>query len=88
MPLAAISTIHDGSTLDYVNHSSIPVRTRTEDAAKRANLQRTVPMNWDRGSLLIPCKEMMTTSDLSLPVRAPPIAKPSPDGPIEEPIIF
>ena len=25
---------------------------------------------------------------LGLPVRAPPIAKPSPDGPIEEPIIF
>ena len=23
-----------------------------------------------------------------LPVRAPPIAKPSPDGPTEEPIIF
>jgi hypothetical protein len=25
---------------------------------------------------------------LGLPVRAPPIAKPSLDGPIEEPIIF
>jgi hypothetical protein len=35
----------------------------SEDAAKRANLQRTVPMNWDRGSPLIPCKEMMTASD-------------------------
>jgi hypothetical protein len=30
----------------------------------------------------------MTTSDLGLPVRAPPIAEPSPDGHIEEPIIF
>jgi len=25
---------------------------------------------------------------LGLPVRAPPIAKPSPDGPIEKPIIL
>jgi hypothetical protein len=30
----------------------------------------------------------MLTAQAGLPVRAPPIAKPSPDGPIEEPIIF
>jgi hypothetical protein len=28
------------------------------------------------------------SSNAGLPVRAPPIAKPSQDGPIEEPIIF